>query len=76
MPHTILNNKCRLEQSGIRNNIATLKKERTITDKLIYTPNDDTQNYNWCLKRLDTQVNQSNFYQVPKVVKPTNKKTL
>ena len=43
--------------------------------------NDDTQNYpfsseNKCLKRLDTKFNKFTIQKVPKVVKPTNKKTL
>ena len=51
--------------------------------KLIYIPNDDTQNdpickiYYW-LNSLDTQLNRpTNQYtlKVSKVVKPTNKKT-
>ena len=47
-----------------------------MVDKLIYIPNDDTQNYpfvdyNYRLKHLDTQLNE-----VPKNVKPTNRKTL
>ena len=39
------------------------------------TPSVD---YNWCLKRLDTQQNEptyQNSIKVPKVVKPTNKKS-
>ena len=40
------------------------------------TPSVD---YNWWLKRLDTQINEpTNQYsiKVPKIVKPMNKKTL
>ena len=52
--------------------------------KLIYIHNDDPQNYPLCrlqleLKRLDTQVNKppnQNVMEVPKIVKPINKKTL
>ena len=55
-----------------------------MTDKLMYIPNDYTQNYpfyrlKFLLKRLDTQFNEpkdQNSIKVPKVVKPTNKKTL
>ena len=45
----------------------------------MYDPNNDTQNYNSWLKRLDTQLNEpinQNDVKFPKVVKPTNKKTL
>ena len=52
------------------------KREKTKANKLMYTSNDDTQNSLPC--RLletfgDTQLIES---KVPKVVKPTNKKTL
>ena len=54
-----------------------------MADKLMYIPNDDKQitplDYNQGLKRLVTQLNEStnqNLVKVPKVVKPTNKKTL
>ena len=58
--------------------------DKTMADKIIYIPNDDTQNYpfpelNQWLKRLNTQLNKptnQNTLKVPKVVKPTNKKTL
>ena len=48
--------------------------------KLMYIPNDDTQNYPFCrfLKQLDTQLNEpinQNSIKAPKVVKPKNKKT-
>ena len=54
-----------------------------MADKFMYNPNDDAQithsvNYNWWLKRLDTQLNEpidQNSIKVPKVAKPTNKKT-
>ena len=50
----------------------------------MYNLNDDTQNYpavdyNQWLKRWDTQLNEPNIQnltQVPKVVKPSNKKGL
>ena len=56
----------------------------TIADKLIYIPNDDTQNYPFCRLKFVVETfehsikitNQSNFTKVPKVFKPTNKKTL
>ena len=55
-----------------------------MANKLIYIPNDNTQNYPLCsdnqwLKRLDSQLHEltnKNSIEVPKVVKPTNKKTL
>ena len=53
-----------------------------MADKLIFIPNDDTQNSLFCklqlLKRLDTQLHESanqNSLKVPKVDKSTNKKT-
>ena len=55
-----------------------------MADKLMYIPNDNTQNYpsvdydQW-LKRWTTQLNEpayKNSIKVPKVVKATNKKTL
>ena len=49
-------------------------------------PNDNTQNYPFCRLKLAVEsetfkhstklTNQSKFTEVPKVVKPTNKKTL
>ena len=52
-----------------------------MADKLMYIPNDDTQNCRLKLvvetfKHLTYYTNQSQFTQVPKVVNPTNKKTL
>ena len=55
-----------------------------MADKLIYIPNNDTQNYPFCRSKIvvetfehSTQwMNQSKFTKVPKVVKQTNKKTL
>ena len=52
--------------------------------KLIHIHNNDPQNYPFCrlqlqLKCLDTQVNKppnQNVMEVPKIVKPINKKTL
>ena len=61
----------------------TCQKYKTMADKLMYIPNDDTQKYPFCrlqwLKRLDTQLNKQtnqNSLKVLKVVKTTNKKTL
>ena len=58
----------------------------TIVDKLMYIPNDVTQKCSFCitingwwLKCLDTQLfkpSNQNSIKVPKVVIPTNKKTL
>ena len=54
-----------------------------MTYKFMYIPNDDKQYisvvFNLWLKRLDTQLNEptnQNYIKIPKVVKPTNKKTL
>ena len=47
----------------------------------MYIPNDDTQDHPFCrlklnLKRLNSQIDvPTNQIQVPKVVKPTNKKS-
>ena len=56
----------------------------TMADKLKHIPNDDTHDtpsvdYNWWLKRLVTELNEpthQSLIKVPKVVEPTNKKTL
>ena len=47
----------------------------------MYIPNDDTQStpsvdLNHWLKSINTQLNEIKIYNIPKVVKPTNKKTL
>ena len=55
-----------------------------MADKLMYILIGDTQNYPFCRlqlvgETLDTQLNEPtnhNSVKVPKVVKPTNKKTL
>ena len=56
-----------------------------MTDKLMFIPNDDTQNKSFCRLKLVTetfgqfQLNEQtneNSLKVPKVVKQTNKKTL
>ena len=52
--------------------------------KLKYIPNDDEQNNTFCRLKLVVETfehstqctNQSKFTEVPKVVKPTNKKAL
>ena len=58
---------------------STLQKDKSMTDKLVYIPNDDTQTCNYWLKRLDTQLYETsnqNSVKVPRVVKPMNKKTV
>ena len=52
-------------------------RNKTTDDKLMYIPNDKTQNYPFCRLQLvlDAPTNQ-NSIKVPKVVNPTNKKTL
>ena len=50
-----------------------------MTDKLMYIHNDDTQNYPFCRLELVVSTNEQtnhNLIKVPKVVKPTNKKTI
>ena len=55
-----------------------------MSDKLMYIPFDDTQNYSLCkfqlkIETFDTQLNEptnQNSMKDPKVVRPTNKKTL
>ena len=52
-----------------------------MANKLMHIPDDDTQNYPFfrsklMQKRLDTQLTESNFNKVSKVVEPTDKKTL
>ena len=46
-----------------------------MADKLMYIPNDSTQNDPFCRLQLvvDTDFNQST-HEMPKVVKPTNQK--
>ena len=57
-------------------------REKTMADKLIYIPNDDTQNYPLCrlqfvVETLATQLNLPNkSIKVTKICKLTNKKTL
>ena len=55
-----------------------------MADKFMYIPNDDTKNQPFCKLNLTVETlehstcltNQYKFSIVPKVVKPTNKKTL
>ena len=55
-----------------------------MADKLMYIPNDDTQNYFFCRLQLDVETfghstywtNQSNSIKVPEIDESTNKKTL
>ena len=56
--------------------------DKTMGDKLIYIHNDCIINYQFCRLQLvfetfehSTESNQSKFMKIPKVVKPTNKKT-
>ena len=54
-----------------------------MTNKLMYIPNDDTQNYSFCRFQLLveksgldlTEQTNRNLMKVPKAVEPTNKKT-
>ena len=58
--------------------------DKTMADKLISIPNNDTQNHPLCRIKLVVETfgnstkwtNQSKFIKVNKVVKPTNNKTL
>ena len=55
-----------------------------MANKLIYIPNDDTQNYPLCRLKIVVEtfehptelINQSKFTEVPKVVEPTNKENV
>ena len=47
-------------------------RDKAINDKLMYIINDNTQNYAFCRLQLVAE----NSIKVPKVVEPTNKKTL
>ena len=75
---TVMNkilNECRMNclSSGI-------KWDKTMANKLMYTPNDDTQNYPFSRLQLEVETfghsTNQNLMKFPKVVKPTNKKTL
>ena len=54
----------------------------SMNDKLMKIPTDDTQNYTFCRLKLVVKsenvwtLNNQNSMKVPKVVRPTNKKTL
>ena len=57
------------------------KRDKTMADKLVYIPNVDSQNYPFYRLQLGfyPQLNEptnQNSILVPKVVKPTNQKTL
>ena len=55
-----------------------------MADKLMYIPNNDTQNYPFCRLQLVVKTfgntikepTNKNSKKVPKVIKPTNEKTL
>ena len=54
-----------------------------MADKLMYIPNEETQNYPFCRLKLvikmfrhSTKWTNKKLIKVPKIVKPTNKKTL
>ena len=53
-----------------------------MADKLMYIPNDGTQNYFFCRLKLVVETYElnkptnQNSVKVPKVIKPTNKNTL
>ena len=52
-----------------------IQRDETIANKLMYIPNDDTQNYLFCSLKLVVEMFE-HVFEVPKVVKPMNKKTL
>ena len=57
-------------------------RDRTIAVKFMYIPNDDTQNYPFCKLQLVVETfwpnkpTNQNPLKDPKIVNPTNKKTL
>ena len=51
-------------------NLARIKMDKTMADKLMYIPYDDTRNNTYLIEPTN-----DNLIKVPKVVKPTNKKT-
>ena len=55
-------------------------RDKTIADKLMYIPSNDTQNYPFCRLQLVVETfnepTNQNSIKVPKVIKLTNKKTL
>ena len=66
--------------SLFKSRLVCADKDRTMADKLLYIPFDDTQIYPFCILKLvvETFEHSTQPYQkkVPKVVKPTNRKTL
>ncbi len=55
------------------------RQDKTIANRLVYIPNNDTQHYLFCrFKLVYTQLNKASkkITQVPKFVRPTNKKLL
>ena len=59
------------------NKNAEILRDKTMGNKLMQIPNDDSQNYPLCklLLAVNELINQ-NSLKIPKVVKPRNKKTL
>ena len=59
-------------------------QDKIMTDKFMYIPNNDKQNYPFCRLKLVVETlynqlnepNNQNQIKIPKFVKPTNKKTL
>ena len=75
---TVMNkilNECRMNYLS-----AGIKWDKTMADKLMHTPNDDTQNYPFSRLQLEVETfghsTNQNSIKVLKVVKPSNKKTL
>ena len=66
---------------GVRR-LDTHFRDKTVADKFIYIPNDDTENYPFCRLQLETcsyqlyEPTNQNSIKVLNVVRPTNKKTL
>ena len=64
--------------------LSGIKRDKAKADELIYIPNKDTQNYFFCWLQfvveifgyLTKWINQSKYFEIPKNIKPTNKKTL
>ncbi len=64
--------------------LSGILRDKTMADKMMYIPNDDTQNLTICRLQLVVETivhstkltNQSNFTKVSKVVKSIKKKTL
>ncbi len=53
-------------------------RDKTIADKLMYIPNNDTKNYPLCSITISGLIvwTLNLMIKVPKVIKPTNKKLL